>query len=92
MSKAGEFWVMKIMCAYTDLVSVVSLVPNPRNPNKHSDEQIKLLAKIIKYQGWRDPIVVSKRSGFITKGHGRLMAAKLNGWAWAFMLRLQSGR
>ena len=34
----------------------------------------------MKHQGWRSPIVVSKRSGFITKGHGRLMAAKLNSW------------
>lgn len=71
---------MEIKCAHTDLVDIATLVPNPRNPNKHSDEQIKYLAKIIKHQGWRDPIVVSKRSGFMTKGHGRLMAAKLNGW------------
>jgi len=70
----------EIKCAHTDLVDIETLVPNPRNPNQHSDEQIKFLAKIIKFQGWRDPIVVSKRSGFMTKGHGRLMAAKLNCW------------
>jgi 16S rRNA G966 N2-methylase RsmD len=39
-----------------------------------------MLAKIINYQGQRSPIVVSKRSGFITKGHGRLMALQLLGW------------
>lgn len=71
---------MQIKCAYTDIVDSALLVPNPRNPNKHPDEQIKLLAKIMKHQGWRSPIVVSKRSGFITKGHGRLLAARLNGW------------
>lgn len=37
----------------------------------------------MKYQGWRSPIVVSKRSGFIVKGHGRLAAARLNQWAKA---------
>ncbi len=68
------------MCAYDELIDVDLLVPNPKNPNKHPDEQIKLLAKIMAHQGVRSPIVVSNRSGFITKGHGRLMAAKLNGW------------
>jgi DNA modification methylase len=74
---------MEIKCAHTELVDTDLLVPNPRNPNKHPDEQIKLLAKIMKHQGWRSPVVVSKRSGFIVKGHGRLMAAKLNGWTQA---------
>jgi hypothetical protein len=74
---------MEIRCAHTELVDVDLLVPNPRNPNKHPDAQIKLLAKIMAHQGWRSPIVVSTRSGFITKGHGRLMAARLNGWTQA---------
>lgn len=34
-----------------------------------------MLAKILAYQGWRDPIKVSKRSGKITAGHGRKLAA-----------------
>jgi DNA modification methylase len=71
---------MKIECAHDEVVDLDLLVPNPKNPNKHPDEQIKLLAKIMNHQGWRSPIVVSNRSGFITKGHGRMMAAKLNGW------------
>jgi len=53
------------------------LIPHPRNPNKHDDKQIALLAKIIRGQGWRNPIVVSERSGFIISGHGRLEAAKM---------------
>ena len=71
---------MLIKCAHTEIVDIDLLVPNPRNPNQHPETQIKLLAKILKHQGWRSPIVVSNRSGFITKGHGRLEAAKLNGW------------
>jgi DNA modification methylase len=74
---------MKIECAHTELMDVDLLTPNPRNPNKHPENQIKLLAKIMNHQGWRSPVVVSKRSGFIVKGHGRLMAAKLNGWSKA---------
>jgi DNA modification methylase len=74
---------MEIKCAHNEVKDIDLLVPNPRNPNKHPDEQIKLLAKIMNHQGWRSPIVVSKRSGFITKGHGRLMAAKINGWSQA---------
>lgn len=71
---------MIINCSYTELRDIDILQPNPRNPNKHPQEQIKLLAKIMKHQGWRSPIVVSRRSGFIVRGHGRLMAAKMNGW------------
>lgn len=68
-----------IHCAYTDLVDIASVVPNPRNPNHHSVKQVELLAKVIKAQGWRAPITVSNRSGFIVRGHGRLMAAQLLG-------------
>jgi ParB-like chromosome segregation protein Spo0J len=66
---------IKIYCAYTKLIDPTSLIPNPRNPNKHPDKQIELLAKIITAQGWRAPITVSKRSGFVVRGHGRLLAA-----------------
>ncbi len=68
-----------VYCAYDEIVDVDALVPNPRNPNRHSDGQIRLLAKIIRHQGWRAPITVSNLSGFIVRGHGRLAAAKLLG-------------
>ncbi len=66
-----------VHCAHDEIVDADALVPNPRNPNRHSEEQLRLLAKIIKHQGWRAPITVSNRSGFIVRGHGRLSAAKL---------------
>lgn len=68
-----------VYCAHNEIVDIISLVPNPRNPNQHSDKQIEILAKIIKNQGWRAPITVSTRSGFIVRGHGRLLAAQLLG-------------
>ena len=67
---------IEVYCAHDKIVDTDALVGNPRNPNKHPKEQIAALAKIIKRQGWRHPIVVSNRSGFVVKGHGRLLAAK----------------
>jgi hypothetical protein len=71
---------MKINCTFTEMRDLVNLVPNPKNYNKHSARQIEMLAKIMNFQGWRHPIIVSKRSGFIVAGHGRLQAAQLLGW------------
>jgi len=61
------------------MMPLAELRPHPKNPNKHSEAQIKRLAKVLEYQGWRYPIKVSNRSGFITSGHGRLLAAKYLG-------------
>lgn len=68
-----------VHCAHTRLVDPASLKPNPVNPNRHSAHQIQLLASIIQEQGWRNPVTVSKRSGLIVRGHGRLEAALLIG-------------
>lgn len=67
---------MNVHCKYDELVSVSRLKPHPKNRNKHPQDQIERLAKIISYQGIRAPIVVSRRSGFIVKGHGTLSALK----------------
>lgn len=69
---------MKIHCRYDRLVSVKELKPHPKNRNKHPKDQVDRLAKIIAYQGVRAPIVVSKLSGYIVKGHGTLLAIKKN--------------
>ena len=66
-----------VHCAHLRIADVTSLIPNPRNPNKHGDTQVALLAKVIRHQGWRAPITISRRSGFVVTGHGRLEAAKL---------------
>lgn len=70
---------LRINCAYTALVPISNLKPNPKNNNYHSHEQIERLAKIISYQGQRSPIVISNRSGLIVKGHCRLEALKTLG-------------
>lgn len=68
-----------VYCAHDKIEDVTKLVPNPRNPNTHPDSQIQMLGRIIRNTGWRQPITVSTRSGFIVKGHGRLQAALLEG-------------
>lgn len=72
-----------VFCRFDDIVNVSSLKPNPENPNMHGAEQLELLGKIIKKTGWRAPITVSKRSGLITKGHGRRLAAIKAGLEYA---------
>lgn len=67
---------VKVFCAFDELVPIGKVVPNPGNPNTHPPKQVALLAAIIKGQGWRKPITVSKRSGFVVTGHGRLEAAQ----------------
>lgn len=66
-----------VFCAHDAIVSIKELRPNPKNPNQHPPEQIKLLGSVIRATGWRGPITVSTRSGMIVKGHGRLLAAQL---------------
>lgn len=65
-----------IHCAFTHTIDVKELKPNPKNPNIHPEAQIDLLARIINESGWRAPVTVSGRSGYIVKGHGRYLAAK----------------
>lgn len=70
---------MQIKCSYKEILDINDprIVPNPDNPNDHSDEQLAQFAKILIYQGQRKPIIISNQSGFIVTGHGTWMAAKL---------------
>lgn len=67
---------MEIKSKEIQLVDTSTLVLNPKNNNKHPAEQIERLAKLIKFQGFRNPVVVSNRTGFVVAGHGRIEAAK----------------
>ncbi len=64
-----------VFCSFDELVEIEKAIPNPKNPNQHGTEQVRLLGSIIQANGWRAPITISKRSGFIVKGHGRRLAA-----------------
>lgn len=67
---------IEVWCSYDKLVKIEELIPHPKNPNTHPESQTKILAQNIRYHGWRHPIVVSKLSGYIVAGHGRLESAK----------------
>lgn len=67
---------MDIKSKEIEIVKIEELKPNPKNRNKHSEEQVARLAEIIKYQGFRTPVIVSNQTGQIVAGHGRLLAAK----------------
>jgi hypothetical protein len=70
---------MEIKSKEISIVDVSKIVPNPKNPNKHPKEQLERLSSIIEFQGFRQPLIISKRSGFLVAGHGRLEYAKLKG-------------
>lgn len=67
---------MEIKSQKIDIVDIESIIENPENNNRHSIEQLELLEKGIKYNGFRNPLLVSRKSGFLIAGHARLQAAK----------------
>lgn len=65
---------------YDALIPLKDLIGSPHQRNGHPQEQIERLALIMREEGVRHPIHVSKQSKFICFGHGRREAALLNGW------------
>lgn len=70
----------QVRCQYHDLGNPQQLQPHPLNPNVHPPAQIELYLAIVQFQGVRLPVRVSRRSGFITKGHGLLLTYLHAGW------------
>lgn len=67
---------MQIKSKTIEMILTDSLIHHPKNPNKHSDEQITRLCKLISYQGFRNPLIVQMGTDLVVAGNGRLMAAK----------------
>lgn len=67
---------MRIHATEIRLMPIDDLIQNPENPNKHTDEQIDNIARVISGNGFRRPVTVSNQSGMVVVGHGRLLAAK----------------
>ena len=72
-----------VFCAHDAIVPLKDLRPNPKKPEPAPTGADQ--APRVDYKGHRlaRPITVSKRSGFIVKGHGRMMAAELGDMAEA---------
>lgn len=66
---------MEIKAKQIDLVKVKDLKRKKNNRNHHPQEQIEALVEHYKYQGFRNPLIVSNQSGEVVCGNGRLLAA-----------------
>lgn len=67
---------MSIQAKEIKLVPLSEIKLNPKNRNKHPQEQIDRIVEIIRYQGFRRPVTISNLSGFLSCGEGRYLAAK----------------
>ena len=70
---------LPVFCHFDEMVPVAEIRENPDNPNVHPDSQIAALAEVLRRNGWRSPVTVSRRSGLVVKGHGRIAAARALG-------------
>ena len=68
--------VMKFPSQHIQLWPLERLIPYDRNPRKHSDAQVKQIAKSMQRFGFLNPLLVDEKAGLIA-GHGRLLAARL---------------
>lgn len=66
---------VQIHCKYDELVDPKKLVDYELNPNKHGQDQIERLGKLMQHLGIRHPIVVCKERNVIAAGHARKLAA-----------------
>lgn len=58
-------------------VPIGTIKKDPNNRNKHPKEQIERLTQLMSHYGWvGNPLVVSKESGLLKAGEGRLLSAK----------------
>jgi ParB/RepB/Spo0J family partition protein len=63
-----------------ELLPTAALTPHPRNPRKHTREQIRAIARSIEAFGFNAPILIDKDKKIVA-GHGRYEAAKYLGYA-----------
>lgn len=63
-----------IHCSYDALIDYEDFIPHELNTNDHPDNQVELLAKLIKKNGVRLPVIISNFSKKCVAGHGRFLA------------------
>jgi len=66
---------MKVQALSIEMWDINKILPNPDNPNRHDHEQIEMLASVFLYQGFRNPLIISRQTGLLVTGHCRLQAA-----------------
>jgi ParB/RepB/Spo0J family partition protein len=60
-------------------LDTAELLTNPRNPRKHADEQLAMLAASLKRDGQTKPLLVRRTNRMIIAGHGIHQAAQMIG-------------
>lgn len=68
---------------------VSTLRPDPRNPRRHTERQVRQIAKSIEVFGFNVPILINADMQVIA-GHGRLQACKLIGVTEVPTIRLEN--
>ena len=68
-----------IYCKYDKLIPIEDFIPHELNTNRHPEEQIEVLAKLMAIHGIRHPIIISSLSNKCVAGHGRYEAIRLLG-------------
>lgn len=66
---------IQVRCRYDAMANPNTLIPHPRNPNKHPDKQLTAFAEYVKRRGWLRAVTVSRISGCVTTGHGQRLVA-----------------
>ncbi|HVT74565.1 MAG TPA: hypothetical protein VHD61_15635 [Lacunisphaera sp.] len=66
---------VNVWCTFSRLCPVGELKPHPSNTTKHPPKQLAVYVELLRTAGWRRPITVSTRSGYIVRGHGARLAA-----------------
>jgi hypothetical protein len=64
----------------SESVPIAELRPNPRNPNKHSEEQIERLMAALARDKQTRPVLARKANKMLIAGHGVHTAARRLGW------------
>ncbi len=57
------------------LIDISKIILNPNNVKEHPQSQINNLIQLIKWVGFKDPVVLDKNNE-LKAGHGRLIAAE----------------
>ena len=58
------------------MLPIDTLIANPRNPNKHPEEQINRLMAALRKDGQTKPVLVRKANNMLIAGHGVTMAMR----------------
>ncbi len=77
-----------VKIAAPGLIDISSVKLHPTNVKQHPDSQIKNLKQLIKWVGFKDPIVLDK-DDMCRAGHGRLIAAQQLGMKQVPFVRLE---